>query len=270
MVHPRKTQRGKAEPRIWRFEEKIDKLRAKVKDSEDLKVWGDVFDTPTLKALYTLASKGYIDAMGGVINAGKEANIFHALRKENGEAELAVKIYLISTSNFRAMQDYLIGDHRFCGVRRTRKDIVLAWTKKEFRNLKRALEAGVHVPSPITTERNILVMEFIGKDGVPLPELKDVELSPSTAKKIFDKTVEYMRRLYTPGELIHADLSEYNILVDLAEVEPIFIDMGQSVTLEHPNAELFLNRDSKNIVMFFKKYGIKWTTDELVSWIKKK
>jgi RIO kinase 1 len=105
---------------------------------------------------------------------------------------------------------------------------------------------------------------------VPLPELKDVELSPSTAKKIFDKTTEYMRRLYTPGELIHADLSEYNSLVDLAEAEPIFIDMGQSVTLEHPNAELFLNRDAKNIVMFFKKYGIGWTADELVSWIKKK
>jgi RIO kinase 1 len=40
-------------------------------------------------------------------------------------------------------------------------------------------------------------------------------------------------------------------------MEPILIDMGQSVTLEHPKADQFLRRDIQNIVRYFRKYGIK-------------
>ncbi|MBU2617467.1 MAG: serine protein kinase RIO, partial [Euryarchaeota archaeon] len=157
--------------KIQRIDEEMGRLRVRVKDSEDLKVWGDVFDVPTLKALYQLANKGIIKAMGGVVSTGKEANVFHAIGKEG---ELAIKIYKIATSDFKVMQEYLIGDPRFKNIKHSKKDIVLAWARKELRNLSRAYDAGVRVPKPIVVERNILVMEFIGKDGVPAPLLKDI------------------------------------------------------------------------------------------------
>jgi len=90
---------------------RIDEYRFKIKDSSDLKAESGVFDTPTLKTLYTLANKGIITAMGGVVSTGKEADVFHAIG-ENGR-ELAIKIYRINTSDFQKMQDYLIGDPRF-------------------------------------------------------------------------------------------------------------------------------------------------------------
>lgn len=244
----------------------IDNGRTKNKDSEKLKVTENVFDEATLKSLYTLSNKGIIEALGGSISTGKEANVFLADGKDHN---LAVKIYRITSSTFNSMEDYIMGDPRFRDVRRTKKDLIFAWTKKEYRNLLRASEVGIKVPKPIITERNILVMEFVGKDEKPYPLLKDVQLDKASAKKVFDILINYIKKLYEDAELIHGDLSEYNVLIETELVEPILIDMGQSVTLEHPRADLFLRRDIQNIARHFKKYGIKSDETELYLFITK-
>jgi RIO kinase 1 len=234
------------------FDTRIDVLRTRIKDSDDLNVQDAVFDKRTLMDLYSLASKGVIDALGGSVCTGKEANIFRAIV---GDRELALKIYRISTSNFDAMQDYLHGDPRFGSVKGTKRAIVSAWTRKEFRNLSRAEEVGVRVPHPIAMRENILVMDLIGSGEHIAPPLKDVELQPAEAERIFEKLVEYISVLYNQAGLIHADLSEFNILYDKGE--PVIIDMGQSVTLDHPMARRFLERDIANIAHYFrKKYAI--------------
>src|SRR3972149_6000448 len=69
-------------------------------------------------------------------------------------------------------------------------------SKKEFKNLKRAEEAGVRVPKPYVTKRNILLMEFIGKEGIPMPQLKDIKLTHEETAKIFKMIVDYMNLLY--------------------------------------------------------------------------
>lgn len=230
---------------------RIDLLRERIKDSDDLKVKGDVFDTRTLMNLYALASKGVIDALGGEISTGKEANLFYAIREGQ---ELAIKIYRITTSNFQAMQDYLHGDPRFGNIKGTKRAIISAWTRKEFRNLKRAEEVGVRVPHPIATRDNILIMELIGEKDNPAPQLRNVDLELEEARRIFNKLSDYISLLYNKADLVHADFSEFNVLYD---GEPVVIDMGQSVTLEHPMASKFLARDVTNIARYFeKKYGI--------------
>jgi RIO kinase 1 len=230
---------------------KVDLLRERIKDSDDLKVKGDVFDTRTLMNLYALASKGVIDALGGEISTGKEANLFYAIREDQ---DLAIKIYRITTSNFKAMQDYLHGDPRFGNIKGTKRAVISAWTKKEFRNLKRAEEVGVRVPHPITTRDNILIMELIGKRDHPAPQLKNVDLDKDQAEHVFENLSDYISLLYHEADLVHADFSEFNVLCSDG---PVVIDMGQSVTLEHPMASKFLARDVTNIARYFeKKYGI--------------
>lgn len=257
-----------SDKKLHRMDEKIDEFRMRIKDSDKREVFDDVFDDATLMALYELSRKGYIDALGGCFSTGKEANLFHAVSKKDHISEIAVKIYLISTANFNAMKEYILGDPRFIGIKQSRRDIIFAWTKKEFKNLKRAEEAGVRVPKPYVTKRNILLMEFIGKDGIPMPQLKDVELTHEEAKDIFNRTVEYMKLLYSRAKLVHADLSEYNILVDVYTMEPVIIDMGQSVTTDHFHADTYLRRDCYNISRFFGKLNIKVDDDELILIIK--
>jgi len=256
-----------SDKKLHRMDEIIDEFRMRIKDSDQRGVYSDVFDEATLMALYELSRKGFIDALGGCFSTGKEANLFHAIAKKDDISEIAVKIYLISTANFNAMKEYILGDPRFIGIKQSRKDIILAWTKKEFKNLKRAEEAGVRVPKPYVTKRNILLMEFIGKDGIPMPQLKEAELTHEEAKRIFKRTVEYMNLLYSKAKLVHADLSEYNILVDVNTMEPVIIDMGQSVTTDHFHADAYLRRDVANIARFFGKY-IKTDEDEMISIIK--
>ena len=248
------------EKKIRRIDSAKDKSRVREKDSDRLKVEENVFDVPTLKILYTLSNKGIIKAMGGAISTGKEANVFYA---EGPDKELAIKIYRIASSTFRAMDAYIMKDPRFTNIRNKKRDIIFAWTRKELQNLKRAKSAGVRVPEPILAEKNILIMEFMGEKEAPYPLLKNTHLENEDAKRIFDIIVEYMRLLYKKANLVHADLSEYNILIDPNNLTPIFIDMGQSVTLEHPNAREFLYRDVQNILRFFSRYGIKDKPEDL-------
>jgi RIO kinase 1 len=226
-----------------RFDREIERLGIRIKDGDQFKVRQDVFDEVTLLALYKLVHKGWITAVGGSISTGKEANVFFG---ERGDEDLAIKIYRIRTANFNAMTEYLIGDRRFSNIRRTRKDIVFTWTKKEFSNLKRAHDANLPVPLPLVWDRNILVMEFLGEDERPYPQLRNVDLPDSEA--VYQEIISFMKTLYQQAKLVHADLSEFNILFS---DRPYVIDMGQAVTLDHPKARSFLARDIANVNRYF-------------------
>jgi len=98
-------------------------------------------------------------------------------------------------------------------------------------------------------------MEFInlpGQRGVPAPLLKDYPpLNPEKAYSIIEN---YIIKLYKQAKLVHADLSEYNIMHRNGEY--IIIDWGSAVHIEHPNAKNFLLRDIKIIFGYFRKMGV--------------
>ena len=172
-------------------------FRKRIENTEQFKVTDSVFDDATLGALYKLVQDGYVDAFGGPLSTGKEANVYLA---QGSEAELAVKIYRINASDFRAMRDYLDGDPRFEGIGSDKKKVVVAWTKKEFANLRRAREAGVRVPTPKAVQRNVLVMEFLGQNSRRARRLSEVNVeNPETA---YEVVREYMRRLFCPRNSI--------------------------------------------------------------------
>jgi len=234
-------------------------FRKRIKDADQFKVEDSVFDEATLGALYKLVQDGYIDAFGGPLSTGKEANVYLA---EGPGGEVAVKVYRINASDFRTMRDYLDGDPRFEGIGSDKKKVVVAWTKKEFANLNRARAAGVRVPGPIAVQRNVLVMEFLGRDGERAHRLNEVDVeNPETA---YEVVREYMRRLYVAG-LVHGDLSEYNLVVH--EGELAVLDLGQAVTVHHPNYREFLERDCRNVANFFARQGLDVTGEDLLSFV---
>jgi RIO kinase 1 len=231
------------EPDERRFDKKITELGIRIKDEDQWKVRDNVFDEVTLLALYRLANRKHITAFGGPISTGKEGIVFYGEREDRA---LAIKIYMISTANFRAMTEYMDGDPRFSHIRRSRKEIIFAWTRKEFSNLKRARKAGIPVPEPYSFDRNILLMEFLGEGQRPFPQIREVELPDPEAT--YREIIGFIEILFARARLVHGDLSEYNILYGK---EPHIIDMGQAVTLDHPRALHFLVRDIKNINRFF-------------------
>jgi len=250
------------------------------KDFHDRKTEGYVFDVPTLETLYKFTKKGLLKALGGPISSGKEAVIFHALGAE--EEELAIKIYKVNTATFNLMRDYIVGDPRFVNLKKDHRSIIFAWARKEYKNLKRARNAGIRVPEPVASDKNLLLMEFIGKDGIAAPRLKDIpfEILEENFEidKLFHNIISAVKTMYEKGTMVHADLSEFNILMkgygydyDIdreVEIEPVIIDMGQSLLVNHLHADKFLRRDVRNIVIFFNKRGTNYSEDEVMQMVK--
>jgi RIO kinase 1 len=240
-----------------KFFEKEEKRR---KDEDLLKTVEEVFDAFTLQALYKLINKRVIDVLYGVVDTGKESRVYWA-KSPQGE-DLAVKIFLTSAREFKkTILQYIDGDPRFKKIKRDTRSIVYAWALKEFKNLERAYEAGVSVPKPIAVHKNIIVMTFIGENGVPAPLLKDAEVGDY--EEMFWKIIDNIKALYCKAKVVHADLSEYNIMVWRGN--PFFFDFGQAVLTSHPNAGFFLERDVKNIASFFKKRGVEVEVENMLA-----
>jgi len=210
------------------------------------KTEGEVFEKATLRSLWKLMSRGFISSFDFPISTGKEGNVFRARMKDKF---VAVKIYRINTSTFRSISKYLMYDSLY-RVKKDRKSIIFAWARKEFNTLKKLYDVGVRVPEPIAMEGNVIVMEYIGSEEAPAPLLKDAPIE--NAEEIFKKIKEYLRLMYKKAGVVHADFSEYNVL--LHDGEPVIIDVGQTVGRDNPMAIDFLKRDVRNITKFFKNY----------------
>lgn len=225
--------------------------------SEEEAALEEVFDKATLMTIYTLINRGIIDRMFGAVKSGKEAKIYWALAPDG--KELAVKIYLTVTAEFkRGMLPYIKGDIRFKNVRSGTRALIYAWAEKEFKNLTLAHQAGVRVPKPHAVKNNVLVVEFIGEKGVPAPLLKEVELE--NPEEVYLELLEAVRLLYRKAELVHGDLSEYNIMY--FKGKPVLFDLSQAVLLSHPLADELLRRDLRNLNRFFGKLGVKVKPEE--------
>jgi RIO kinase 1 len=219
----------------------------------------EVFDQSTLMIIYHFLSSGVINDLNGVVSAGKEARVYWGTTKE-GE-QRAVKIYLTSSAEFKkGMMMYIEGDYRFKNVKHDTRSLISTWAQKEFRNLDAANKVKIRVPKPIAIDRNVLVMEFIGKDGVSAPRLKEVP--PKDPEKAYKQIITYMKRLYQKAELVHGDLSEYNLMYWKGKL--VMFDMSQSVPTSHPLATELLNRDISNVNRFFSRQGVEVLPNEEV------
>jgi len=224
----------------------------KEKRSEELESLEEVFDRSTLMIVYKLLNRGDLKNIHGVLRSGKEARIYWGLGKDS--RQVAIKIFLTTSREFKGGRlAYIQGDQRFKNARRDTRSLVNLWALKEYRNLQQAKSAGVRVPAPIKVMGNVLLMEFIGeRDGKPAPLLRETPLDHPA--KVYDKIAESVRRLYQKAQLVHGDLSEYNIMMD--GLEPVLIDFAQAVTVEHQMAQIFLERDLAQLNQYFSKIGV--------------
>lgn len=175
-------------------------------------------------------------------------------RREDAVGSVAVKIFLTTNVEFKNVLPYLHGDPRIGELSRDRRQLVFTWARKEFGNLRELREAGIRCPEPLAVEQNVLVMEYLGDETAPAPLLKDVELAEDQVREVFDDVAGQLETAYRDADLVHADVSQFNVL--MWEGVPWIIDCGQAVSVKHPNAHEFLRRDLKNLCTYFRKLGL--------------
>ncbi|KAG7354740.1 serine/threonine kinase [Nitzschia inconspicua] len=211
----------------------------------------------------------------GAVKQGKEAIVYHADKGEGSLChgfDVAVKVFK-RIKEFRSRGEYVDGDPRYAGRpyrSMSSREQVESWTEKEYRNLVRAHRAKIPVPTPLEYKQNVLFMRFMGNDGWPAPQIREIDLRKGSRKWdiLYTQVMESIRRLHRDARLVHGDLSEYNILIapvpqvdhpinpEEGDVQTVLIDFGQSVDTRHPEAMELLERDILRVNEFFSKQGV--------------
>ena len=228
-----------------------------------------VLDPRTRMILLQMINRNIVSEIHGCLSTGKEANVYHAVcdppdaEQEHGLSMLqrAIKVYKTSILVFKDRDKYVTGEHRFKqGFNKgSNRSMVKVWAEKEMRNLRRIYAAGLPCPEPVHLRLHVLVMGFLGNEkGVPAPRLKDVVLEGDDVDarwtSLYLDLVGYIIVLYRSCELVHADLSEYNVLYHQDKLW--LIDVSQSVEHDHPRSLEFLRMDIKNVNDFFRRKGV--------------
>ena len=192
-------------------------------------------------AINGLVKANVLQAFGKPLGVGKEADVYDALNP-NGE-RIAVKFHRLGRISFRQ-----IIRRRSYSTQRSASWLYQSRlaAEKEYQALQVLFPHRIAVPEPISQNRHVVAMGII--EGAELAEYKDIP----RPEKILGEILRNTRKAYLKAGIIHADLSEYNIILK-PNRHILIIDWPQYVTKEHPNAEELLTRDIQNILQFFKR-----------------
>jgi RIO kinase 2 len=192
-------------------------------------------------AINGLVKANVLEAFGKPLGVGKEADVYDALNP-NGE-RIAVKFHRLGRISFRQ-----IIRRRSYSTQRSASWLYQSRlaAEKEYQALQVLFPHRIAVPEPISQNRHVVAMGMI--EGAELAEYKDIP----KPKEILGEILRNTRKAYLKAGIIHADLSEYNIILQ-PNRHILIIDWPQYVTKEHPNAEELLTRDIQNILQFFKR-----------------
>lgn len=217
-------------------------------------------DPKTRLLIFKMINNAVLEVVNGIVSSGKEAVVFHAqggeLEDEPLPANCAVKVFKTTLTDFKTRERYIREDYRFKDrvSKNNSQKLIRLWAEKEYHNLRRLQRAGIPSPKPVLIKKHILVMSFVGDEHMPAPKLKEARLSQADLCVAYEQVVEAMVKMFHGCHLVHADMSEYNILWH--EEQCWIIDLGQAVEPTHPHALHFLHRDCSNVIRFFQSKGV--------------
>ncbi|VDK82375.1 unnamed protein product [Litomosoides sigmodontis] len=223
----------------------------RVKDKDEKAINELSLDKVTRLIIYKFITTGLFDVIENVIATGKESVVLHAKAHADGirlleERHCALKVYKMTLSEFKNRSEYVQDDYRFKNPRR----VLRIWAEKEM------VRAGVKCPIPIRLRKHIMIMTFIGSNGIAARKLKDIEWNDQEIiYETFLQVKAALVKMFTNCNLVHGDLSEFNILYH--ENDVYIIDVSQAMDISHSRALFFLSRDIDNVLQFFAKLGTK-------------
>ena len=194
-------------------------------------------------ALHTLTQRGHLSALGHRIGVGKEADVY-AATDAAGE-RVVLKVHRLGRISFRRIKekrDYLAHRHSTNWLYLSR----LA-AQREWAHLQALSTAGFDVPHPIDHNRHVLLMSYI--PALPLSQLRTPLTHPS---RVYNALISTLLRLAAHG-LVHCDYNQFNLLIHPHTERVTVIDFPQMVSVHHPNARAYFDRDVEGVRSFFKK-----------------
>jgi RIO kinase 1 len=228
-----------------------------------------------LESLRSFYDRELITDVLAHVKGGKEANVYCC------EADPAIGVDLLAAKVYRPLQfrairndslyrhgrDVLTStgravkktDHRIMRAigKKTRfgtQVMQTSWLMHEYKTMEQLCGAGGAVPRPIAVSDNAILMDYCGEAGWGAPTLNEVELDPNEAAPLL-QDVLYNVELMLQHNLIHGDLSAYNILYWAGEIT--IIDFPQATnSLTNCDAYAILERDIARVCEYFARQGV--------------
>jgi RIO kinase 2 len=206
-------------------------------------------------AINALVKADVLASFGQTLGVGKEADVYDALSPAG--RRIAVKFHRLGRISFRQTR-------RKRGYIREHSSWLFQShlaAEREFQAMKLVYQNGVSVPEPISQNRHVIAMGMI--EGGELSKYKDI----GEAQKVLREILRNVKKAYTKAHLIHADLSEYNIILQ-PDGHLLIIDWPQAVKTDHANAADLLERDLKNVLAFFsRKFSVDLAVEEACKYV---
>ncbi|CAL1596652.1 unnamed protein product [Knipowitschia caucasica] len=232
---------------------------ARVHEKKEHSTAEQAVDPRTRLLMYKMVNAGVLENINGCISTGKESVVFHAnggsLEEEPVPSEVVLKVFKTTLNEFKNRDRYIKDDYRFKErfSKLNPRKVIRLWAEKEMHNLSRLQKAEIPCPEVVLLKKHILVMSFIGANHIPAPKLKDAILNQDELNAAYQQVLQMMKTMFSECNLVHADLSEYNMLWHQDKVW--LIDVSQSVEPMHPHGLEFLFRDCRNVATFFRRRG---------------
>jgi len=234
----------------------------------------------SLRAFY---DEGLIVDVLAQVKGGKEASVYLCeAHPSTGTDLLAAKVYrprrfrnLSNDKMYRNGRDVLTAEGR--AVKTTDHRVMRAigkkttfgvqvshtsWLMHEYKALELLYRAGGAVPKPVASSENAILMTYLGDARMAAPTLQEVHLEAEERDPLFREILRNVE-LMLEFELIHGDLSSYNVLYWEGRV--VIIDFPQAVDLYgNRDARFVLERDVQRICEYFCRQGIKCDPAQIV------
>src|ERR1700754_1309812 len=212
----------------------------------------------------TFIEDGWIEDVLFLVKSGKEASVYCCRAcPGRGHAFFALKVYKPRKNrSFRDAAIYQEG--RVITNARTARAVrnksrfgraaeFGAWAHHEFATLDLLHAAGADVPRPVSAASNAILIEFVGQDGHPAPQLRNVRLAPAEARRLLEQALRNIEIMLSCN-VVHGDLSAYNMLYSGGRLR--VIDLPQAVDARsNTNAHRLLARDVANVCSYFAGQG---------------
>jgi RIO kinase 1 len=221
------------------------------------------------------ADEGLITGVVRIVKTGKEASV-HLCRANpstTGEDLLALKVYHpLDRRDFRDETLYRDGEWikerrvRVALEKKTRYGRVVQgalWVNREWETLRALADVGAPVPRPLAATDDAILMAYVGDESTAAPQLRAHRPGPDEAEDLFRQVLRAIE-LMLYGNVIHGDLSAYNVLVWDGRVT--VIDLPQAVDpRKNRHARALLERDVVRICDHFGRFGVRSSPERIAA-----
>lgn len=211
-------------------------------------------------ALHRLVMKNIVKAIGDEIGVGKESKLYMGISEDGGT--VVIKFHRIWKS-FRNISKVRSYGNETKGTSWLIKSIVSGSREREALTILNRYSIN-GVPKFYGGALHAVVIEYI--PGVDLYAVEYLE----NPEEVLQQIIDIIKNAYSKAKLIHGDLSEHNVIINLENMKSYIIDWPQYVSTANPRAYEVLKKDVENILKFFKrKFKLDKDLNEVIRYIMK-